>query len=220
MPKTSSQNIDDKGKDSKLPKFLSTITPNTHLLYLSVLRELTNKRAGTASTKTRAEVRGGGKKPWTQKGTGRARVGSIRSPLWVGGGISFGPKPRIYDIKLSKKSSNLALAQAIVSKADELVVIKKLPRLTDFKTKNFVKELKSLNLSNKPILFISSASDESFQNSKKASNNIAHVSIRNSMSVGVVEVLRANTLVITESALNELEKRFSNILKNRKVKVA
>ncbi len=219
MPKTSLQNIDDKGKDSKLPKFLSDLTPSTHLLHLSVLRELTNNRAGTASTKTRAEVRGGGRKPWKQKGTGRARAGSIRSPLWVGGGIAFGPKPRTYNLKLSKKSSNLALAQAIATKSNELVILKKLPKLSDFKTKNFIKELKSLNLSNKPILFISSARDESFYNAKKASNNLMNVVVKDSSGVGVFEILKANTLVITEGALDELEKRLSKVLRSGKAKV-
>ena len=90
-------------------------TPNTHLMHLHVLRQLANKRQGSASTLTRSEVRGGGKKPWKQKGTGRARAGSIRSPLWKGGGVIFGPKPRKYTMNLTVKSRRVALRSAILA---------------------------------------------------------------------------------------------------------
>lgn len=135
MAKSGTQNISEPSGDFKLPDLFKNLKSNTHLLHLTVLRQLTNQRAGTASTKTRSEVRGGGKKPWKQKGTGRARVGSIRSPLWVGGGITFGPKPRSFKIQLPKKARNLAIAQAIAVKAGDLILVKSLPTLNNPKTK-------------------------------------------------------------------------------------
>ena len=126
MGKSTVQKGNEKSNVSKLPAVFSGIEPNSHLLHLSVLRQLSNQRAGTACTKTRSEVRGGGKKPWKQKGTGRARAGSIRSPLWVGGGITHGPKPRSFRLELTKKARNLAIAQAIVAKADQINTLKSL----------------------------------------------------------------------------------------------
>src|SRR3989338_8688057 len=120
MAKSTTQHSSEKSSNFKLPELFSGLKPNKHLLHLSVLRQLNNQRAGTASTKTKAEVRGGGKKPWKQKGTGRARAGSIRSPLWVGGGITFGPKPRSYKSSLPKKARNIAIAQALVAKAKDI----------------------------------------------------------------------------------------------------
>ena len=223
MSKASNQHIDEKGKINKLPGLLSTLTnlkPNKHLLHLAVLREQSNKRAGTASTKTKAEVRGGGKKPWKQKGTGRARAGSIRSPLWVGGGIIFGPKPRSYEMNLPKKARNLAIAQAIASKADSVVVLNSLPKLKEVKTKNLVSEMKSLGLVKEPVLMIAAQDETGFKDIRRASNNLPNVLLKNEQHVGVFEILKANTVVITKDALSEFERRFSDFLKKTKSKVA
>lgn len=213
MPKSSTQNFNDKHGDFKLPSWFKSLSPNIHLLHLSVLRQLNNQRAGTASTKTRAEVRGGGKKPWKQKGTGRARVGSIRSPLWVGGGIIFGPKPRKYEIDLPKKVRSLAVAQALAAKVNNIVILKGLPDLKHIKTKEFKAAIKSMNLSKVPVLLIASLNESGFLKAEKASNNLQDVLVREQRYVGVFEILKANTIGITESAMNELDKRLSKSLK-------
>lgn len=220
MPKTSTENFTEKNKDFKLPDLFKGLKPNVHLLHLSVLRQLSNQRAGTASTKTKAEVRGGGKKPWKQKGTGRARAGSIRSPLWVGGGITFGPKPRSFKTELPKKARNLAIAQAIASKSENIILIKKLPTLKDCKTKEFLAAIKSMGISKTPVLLIADLHETDFLKIKKASNNLQDILLKEQNNVGTVEILKANTVVITESAMTELEKRFSKLLKKGKTKVA
>ena len=218
MAKASAQHGNEKSSSSKLPEFFSGLKPNKHLLHLSVLRQLNNQRAGTASTKTRAEVRGGGKKPWKQKGTGRARVGSIRSPLWVGGGITFGPKPRSFKSDIPQKARNLAVAQAIVAKSDSLIILKNLPEVKDCKTKNFLSAIKSLHMTNTPLLIIASQKEENFNDSKRASKNIPNIIVEDCNFVGVWDILKVKTLAITEHALKELEKRFLGLLKNKNVK--
>ena len=193
----------------KLPSVFSNVEPNIHLLHLSVLRQLNNKRAGTASTKTKSEVRGGGAKPWKQKGTGRARAGSIRSPLWVGGGITFGPKPRSYKFDIPQKARKLALLQAIASKADNITVLPKLPEIKDSKTKNLAVELKALNIAAKSVLIIGASQDPNFMSVKIAGKNLPYVTIKDEAFVGVVEILNSDSILVTENALSQLEKRFS-----------
>ena len=211
MSKASNQHLDEKGKN-KLSGLFSHIKPNLHLLHLSVLREQSNKRAGTASTKTKSEVRGGGKKPWKQKGTGRARAGSIRSPLWVGGGIAFGPKPRSYKLDIPQKARNLAIVQAIAAKSENILVIKQLPEIKDSKTKNFVVAMKSFGSIAEPLLLICAANEPHFEEVKKSSNNLQQVKVLDCRFINVYEILKSNTLVITEKALEELEKRFLKLL--------
>ena len=208
------------GESSRLKSTeLLDLEPNVHLLHLSVLRQLSNKRAGTASTKTRAEVRGGGKKPWRQKGTGRARVGSIRSPLWVGGGVIFGPKPRSYEIHITKKARSTAIAQAIAAKKNELVKLSSIPEAKDKKTKNFLKSIESAGLTKKPVLIVASPSEKNFSEAKLASRNLPDVLLEDCNYVGVYEIMKANTLAITEIALDEIQKRFLKALqKNKKGK--
>ena len=218
MAKSSAQHSNEKSGNSKLPEVFSGLKPNKHLLHLSVLRQLDNQRAGTASTKTKGEVRGGGKKPWKQKGTGRARAGSSRSPLWVGGGITFGPKPRSFKFNIPQKARNLALAQAIVTKSDSLVTLKNLPEIKGSKTKNFVSAVKSLSLTDTPLLIIASPNEQHFNEAKRASGNIPNIIVCDSNFVGVWDVLKTKTLAITESALKELEKRFSKQLKGKNLK--
>ena len=220
MSKKSIQHVDNKNNGFKLPEVFSNLKPNVHLLHLSLLRQLNNKRRGTASTKTRAEVRGGGKKPWQQKGTGRARAGSIRSPLWVGGGITFGPKPRSYKSDIPQKARNLAIAQAIALRESDLVLLKNLPELKEPKTKEFLANVKSLGLTKNPLLLVCSANEANYSNIKKSANNLPDVLVIDEKYIGVFEILKANTIAITESALSELEKRFTNLLKKKSSKVA
>ena len=213
MGKSTVQKGNEKSNVSKLPAVFSGIEPNSHLLHLSVLRQLSNQRAGTACTKTRSEVRGGGKKPWKQKGTGRARAGSIRSPLWVGGGITHGPKPRSFRLELTKKARNLAIAQAIVAKADQINTLKSIPEIKDSKTKNFILAMKSMGFENKPALLIASPKEQNFNQAKLASRNIPGVMVESCDFVGVTEIIKANSIAITEVAFKEFEKRFSKIRK-------
>ena len=218
MAKSSTQHSSEKSSNFKLPEVFSGIKPNKHLLHLSVLRQLNNQRAGTASTKTKAEVRGGGKKPWKQKGTGRARAGSSRSPLWVGGGITFGPKPRSFKFDIPRKARNLAIAQAIISKSDSLVILKSLPEAKDSKTKNFLNAANSLSLTEKPVLIIASSHEKHFNEVKRASKNIPNITVEDCNFVGVWDILKVKTLAITEGALKLFENRFSALAKNKNVK--
>lgn len=216
MPKTSTENSNEKSKASKLPGVFKTLSPNVHLLHLSVLRQLNNKRAGTASTKTKAEVRGGGKKPWKQKGTGRARAGSIRSPLWVGGGITFGPKPRSFRSELPKKARNLAIAQSLISKEENLEIIKKLPEIKEAKTKEFKAAINSITTLKFPVLFIADSSDLGLEKVKRAASNLPDVVVKDQQFVGPFDILKASSVFITEKALTEMEKRFSKALSSKK----
>ena len=208
----------EKKRESKLSGVFSGIEPNIHLLHLSLLRQLSNKRAGTACTKTKSEVRGGGRKPWAQKGTGRARAGSSRSPLWVGGGIAFGPKPRSFEVDLPQKARNLSVAQAIVSKGEAVQILKKLPEIKDSKTKNLISTIKTMNIENKPVLFICDPSEPDFVNFNRASRNVPFITVKTENYLGVFEILKANTILITETALHKLDKRLSKFI-HKKAKV-
>lgn len=219
MSKKSIQHVDDKAKGSRKLSF-SGLKPNIHLLHLSVLRQLASKRAGTASTKTKSEVRGGGKKPWRQKGTGRARVGSVRSPLWVGGGIAFGPKPRSYKFKIPQKARNLAIAQALSLKEGSLITLKGLPELKEIKTKKFLAEIKSLGLEKSPVLLVCSSHESYYKEAELASRNVPALVVQDQMFVNVFEILKANSIGITEAALKELTLRFSNLSKSKKGEAA
>lgn len=219
MSKKTIQSVDHKNqKDFNLPDIFLSIKPNLHLLHLSVLRQLSNQRAGTASTKTKSEVRGGGRKPWKQKGTGRARAGSIRSPLWRGGGIAFGPKPRSFKFQIPKKVRILAIAQALVAKASDIITIGKLPEIKDCKTKNFISEIKNfVDLNIPSILFICNSNEANFNEIKKASNNLPNIVLKEDTKVGVFEILKASKVVLTKKSLEEIEKRCSSLSKTSKV---
>ncbi len=212
MSKANAQYSDIKKEEFKPSGELSKLEPNSHLLHLSVLRQLSNQRAGTASTKTKSEVRGGGKKPWKQKGTGRARAGSSRSPLWVGGGITFGPKPRSFKFNIPQKARNLAIAQALVSKSEQIVVLNELPEIKDGKTKNFIGTIEAAGLTNYPLLIIYDSNEPKVVQIKQASGNLQGVLLKEHKYVGVHEILKANTVIMTKTALSELEKRFSKFL--------
>ena len=128
------------------------VEPNMHVMYLALKRQLNNARAGLACAKTRAEVSGGGKKPWKQKGTGRARAGSLRSPLFRGGGVIFGPKPRSYETALPQKARKLALKSALSAKLEIMTVVKDFSEITEAKTKVMVKALADLKATGKVLI--------------------------------------------------------------------
>lgn len=184
------------------------IEPNIHVMHLALRRQLSNGRAGTACTKTRSEVRGGGKKPWKQKGTGRARAGSLRSPLFVGGGVIFGPKPRKYTIAMTTKSRRLALRSALSSSSEFLKVVKDFSDITAPKTKELVKIINSLGLNGK-ILVIADYSSAENQHLKLAARNLPNVKLILPSNINVKDILEADSILATESAINEITKRLN-----------
>ena len=161
---------------------------------MAVVQYLANQRQGTQSTKTRAEVRGGGRKPWRQKGTGRARQGSTRSPQWTGGGVVFAPKPRDYSFKLNKKVKRLALQSALTSKVNDnkIIVLDDL-KLDAIKTKDMVKVLGNINAEKALIVM-----DGSNTNVMLSARNIPDVKTASVNTINVYDLLKYNTLVVTK----------------------
>lgn len=181
------------------------IEPNVDLMQMAVVRQLNNARVGTASTKTRAEVRGGGRKPWKQKGTGRARAGSRTSSIWRGGGISFGPKPRSYKTSLNRKMASKALASALSANREQALVIAD-QHLNVAKTRDFVALLAKLGFeTGKKVLLLASYSEELY----RATRNIPYVSVINPQNLGVVDVLNNEHILVSTSALQTLQGRLS-----------
>lgn len=175
-----------------------------HVVHRALVRQMANARQGTVSTKTRAEVSGGGRKPWRQKGTGRARAGSNRSPLWRGGGVIFGPKPRDYSLKMNRKERRLALCTALHSQAENLVVVQdfadKLPRP---KTKDMVQALSLWGIEqNTKVLMILAERDE---NVYLSARNIDRMRLISATNLNVYDILAADQIVITASALDKIK---------------
>ena len=185
------------------------VEPNTHIMYLALKRQLNNARAGLASAKTRAEVSGGGKKPWKQKGTGRARAGSLRSPLFRGGGVIFGPKPRSYETSLPQKARRLALKSALSAKLDIITIVKDFSEIKEAKTKNMVKVLKDLNATGK-ILIIADLNSEENKNLLLSARNINSVKMILPVNLNVKDLVEADTIIATESAINLITERLAN----------
>lgn len=184
------------------------IEPNKQALFDAVQRQLNAMRQGTASTKTRSEVRGGGRKPWRQKGTGRARHGSIRSPQWRGGGRAFGPSPRDYKTKLNRKVRQLALRSALSQKVlDEGVKVVENLNFTEVKTKAFVKFMEDLNL-NKKTLFVYDI-EEDIDNAYLSLRNIPGLSLLSVEGLNVLDIVHANEMVLTEEAAKKANEVFA-----------
>lgn len=177
------------------------IEVNMPVLHQAVVQYLANQRQGTQSAKTRAEVRGGGKKPWRQKGTGRARQGSIRSPQWTGGGVVFAPKPRSYELKMNKKMKALAMKSAFSSKLAEgkLIVVDELT-LPEIKTKEMVKVLGNLKTDNALIALTGSN-----RNVVLSTRNIAGVKTANVGALNVYDLLKYDTFVVTKDAVAQIQ---------------
>lgn len=182
------------------------IEPNQAVMYDFVKMQLANKRVGTSSTKTRAEVRGSGKKPWRQKGTGRARVGSRRNPVWTGGGIAFGPKPREYSYRLPRKARRLAMKSALSSKVLEnnLIVVDQLS-FDEPRTKQMVATLQALN-SSKKTLVVTADGDA---NITKSTRNIPGVKPLRVDFINVYDLLKYDTLLITKDAVAKVEEVYA-----------
>lgn len=184
------------------------VEPNMHVLYLALKRQLNNGRAGTACAKTRAEVSGGGKKPWKQKGTGRARAGSLRSPLFRGGGVIFGPKPRSYETSLPQKARKLALKSALSAKAEVMTVVKDFSEISEAKTKVMAKALKELNATGK-ILIIADLNADENKNLVLSARNIPSVKLLLPSNLNVKDLVDADTIIVTESAINSITERLA-----------
>lgn len=181
------------------------VEPNLHVMHLALRRQLNNARQGSACAKTRAEVRGGGRKPWKQKGTGRARAGSLRSPLFAGGGVSFGPKPRDYSFSMPQKARQLALKSALSARNEQLVVVKDLA-IAEPKTKLMMSVLDSLKVAGK-ILIIADLKAAENNNLELAARNIPSVKLLLPSNLNVKDLLEADSVIITESAVNEITER-------------
>ena len=177
------------------------IEVNEHAVHMAVVQYLANQRQGTKSTKTRAEVRGGGRKPWRQKGTGRARQGSIRSPQWVGGGVVFAPKPRDFSFKLNKKLKRLALKSVLTDKVKQgnLVVLDSL-ELPEIKTKAMANVCTSLNL-NKALFVM----DGSNTNVMLSARNIPTIKTAGVNTINVYDILKYDNLVVTKDAVEKIQ---------------
>jgi large subunit ribosomal protein L4 len=188
---------------------LKSARPDTakSVVHRGVICELQNRRRGTASTLTRSEVRGGGRKPYKQKGTGRARQGSIRTPLRPGGGVVFGPKPKDWSIKINKKEKRLAISTALQSATVNTVVVEDLDdKFTVPKTKDFVAALKRWGVKDgeNSLLFAMSTSETLL----KSSRNVSGVKILTPRSLNLYDVLRADKLILTKSAVEYLEQQY------------
>ncbi len=198
----------EKLGDITLDKKVFGVEPNIHVMHLALRRQLNNARQGSACTKTRAEVAGGGRKPWKQKGTGRARAGSLRSPLFAGGGVIFGPKPRNFAFNMPQKARQLALRSALSARASQLVLVKDFSTIAEPKTKLMVSALKSLNVSGK-VLIIADIKAEENKNLALSARNIPSVKLLLPTNLNVKDLLEADYVVMTEAAVKEITERLS-----------
>jgi large subunit ribosomal protein L4 len=207
MPKVAVYNVTGaQVGEIELSDAIFGITPNAHVLHDAVVMQQASLRRGTHDVKGRSEVRGGGRKPWRQKGTGRARQGSIRSPQWVGGGTVFGPTPRSYAYKLPKKVRRLALKSALSTKvnAQEIIVLDALS-IDAPKTKDVVKLLNNLKLDKKALIVAA----EQDANLSLSARNIPGVKVVEATGINVLDILHHDALVITKDAVSKVEEVFA-----------
>ena len=207
MPKVDVYDINGKKvSDVELNENVFGIEPNEAIVHEVLVNYLANQRQGTQSTKTRAEVRGGGRKPWRQKGTGRARQGSIRAPQWIKGGIALGPKPRSYKYTVNKKERRLAIKSMLSMKVLEqsLVVVDKLA-FNEIKTKNMANALTNLKVTGKTLIMLPEK-DEKVQ---KSSRNIEGVKTTLVNTINVYDLLKYNNLVVTLDTIKKLEEVYA-----------
>jgi large subunit ribosomal protein L4 len=193
----------DKVSEIELTDEIFNVPLKQHLLHEVVTMQLTNRRAGTAATKGRSDVRGGGQKPYRQKGTGRARAGSRRSPLWRGGGVVFGPKPRSYSYKVPKKVRRQALKMALTNKLQDkaLIVVDRLD-LETIKTKQLVEVLAALKTEEALIV-----TDRKIESVELSSRNLPYVKVLRSEGLNVYDILRFKNLILLEPSLNQIQER-------------
>ena len=207
MPKVDVYDI--KGKkvsDIELAESVFGIEPNENIVHAVLVNYLANQRQGTQSTKTRAEVRGGGRKPWRQKGTGRARQGSIRAPQWIKGGIALGPKPRSYKYTVNKKERRLAIKSILSSKVleKELTVVDKL-ELKEIKTKSMVNALAALKVEGKTLIIV----PEKNTNVVMSARNIEGVKTITANNINVFDLLKYNNLILPVDTVKKLEEVYA-----------
>jgi large subunit ribosomal protein L4 len=178
-----------------------------YLLHKDLLRHSNSKKQGTVSTKTRSEVRGGGRKPWQQKGTGRARAGSNRSPLWKGGGVIFGPKPKTVSFKLNKKERRLALQTLLYNKKNNIIIIENLEdALTESKTKSFLKICENCNINvNQKLLIVVSKKTPLL---KLATQNLKNVELILASNLNTFSLLKAKQIILTPLAINNIKETY------------
>lgn len=188
-----------------LPQAIFGVPVRPHLLHQAVVMQLNNRRAGTASTKTRGKVQGSGRKPWRQKGSGRARAGSVRSPIWVGGGTVFGPLPRDYSYRIPKSARRQALLSALSLKSQEgKVVVVETPDVPEIKTRLMAEAVAALGLER--ALIVIAERDDRIELSAR---NLPHVKVLRAEGLNVYDLLRFEHLVLTRDALGKIEERLS-----------
>ncbi|HBF4753940.1 TPA: 50S ribosomal protein L4 [Clostridioides difficile] len=207
MPKLNVLNVSGQNVgEMELSDSIFGVEVNGHVLYEVVKNQLANKRQGTQSAKTRAEVRGGGRKPWKQKGTGRARQGSTRSVQWVGGGVAFAPKPRSYKYTLPKKVRRLAMKSALSSKVQnsEVIVLDAL-NMDAPKTKEFAQILNNINAAKKALVVIADKND----NVIKSARNIEGVQTALVNTMNVYDILKYDSFIITTDAVKKVEEVYA-----------
>ena len=207
MPSIDVYNVDGKKVSTvELKEEVFGIEPNEAIVHSVLVNYLANQRQGTQSTKTRSEVRGGGRKPWRQKGTGRARQGSIRAPQWIKGGIALGPKPRSYKYRVNKKERRLAIKSLLSSKVleNDLVVLDKLD-FKEIKTKQMINAMNNLKISEKAFIVLS----EKNENVQKSARNIKDVKTASVNTINVYDLLKYKKLVLTVEAIKKLEEVYA-----------
>ena len=206
MPKIDVYNIEGKKvSDIELNENVFGIKPNEKIVHIALVNYMANQRQGTANTKTRAEVRGGGRKPWRQKGTGHARQGSTRAPQWTHGGVVFAPVPRDYSFKLNKKEKRAALKSALTSRVNEskFVVVDEL-KLDEIKTKKFVEVMNNLKVEKALVVL-----NDNDVNVIKSASNLATVKTAQTNEINVYDILKYDTVVVTKDAVKTIEEVYA-----------
>ena len=206
MAKGSVYNMDGKEVESiNLDDAVFGVEVNEHLVHMAVVQQLANNRQGTQKAKTRSEVRGGGRKPWRQKGTGHARQGSIRAPQWTGGGVVFAPTPRDYSFKLNKKEKRAALKSALTSRVleNKIVVVDEL-KMDEIKTKTFANVMNNLNV-DKALVVLA----DNDKNVVASAKNIPSIKTASTETINVYDILKYNTLVLTKDAVKNIQEVYA-----------
>ncbi len=206
MAKVSVYNMEGKEVETmELNDAVFGVEVNEHLVHMAVVQQLANNRQGTQKAKTRSEVRGGGRKPWRQKGTGHARQGSTRAPQWTGGGVVFAPTPRDYSFKLNKKEKRAALKSALSSRVAEnkFVVVDEL-KFDAIKTKDFAKVMSNLGVE-KALVVI----NDNDTNVVMSAKNIPTVKTASTSTINVYDILKYNTVVVTKDAVNTIQEVYA-----------
>ncbi|MCL2864141.1 MAG: 50S ribosomal protein L4 [Lachnospiraceae bacterium] len=206
MANVSVYNIEGKEVGSiELNDAVFGVAVNEHLVHMAVVNQLANKRQGTQKAKTRSEVRGGGKKPWRQKGTGHARQGSTRSPQWTGGGVVFAPTPRDYSFKMNKKEKKAALKSALSSRVleNKLIVLDEI-NFDEIKTKRFQDVLHKLEV-NKALVVL----EDGNTNVEVSARNIPDIKTARTNTINVFDVLKYNTVIVTKAAVTTIEEVYA-----------